>query len=52
MERYEIRAEYDERTLVVYQAFRPEIARPAVQHNRFVPPFSLHRMTWIKPDDR
>ena len=46
---YEIRADYDERTVVVYQAYRPEVALPAVQHNRFVPPFSLTRMTWIKP---
>ncbi len=45
----EVRADYDERTIVVYQAFRPEIARPAVERQRFVPPFSLGRMTWIKP---
>ncbi|HEU5440490.1 MAG TPA: DUF4291 domain-containing protein [Ktedonobacterales bacterium] len=49
MDEYEIRADYDERTIVVYQAYRPEIALPAVEHNRFVPPFSLNRMTWIKP---
>ncbi len=49
MPEYEIRADYDERTVVVYQAYRPEVALPAVQHNRFVPPFSLTRMTWIKP---
>jgi hypothetical protein len=45
----EIRADYDERTLVVYQAYRPEIAKAAVKAGRFVPPFSLERMTWIKP---
>ena len=45
----EIRADYDDRTIVVYQAFREEIARPAVERQRFVPPFSLNRMTWIKP---
>ena len=49
MPEYEIRADYDERTVVVYQAYRPEVALPTVQHNRFVPPFSLTRMTWIKP---
>jgi Domain of unknown function (DUF4291) len=49
MPEYEIRADYDERTVVVYQAYRPEVALPAVRHNRFVPPFSLTRMTWIKP---
>jgi hypothetical protein len=45
----EIRADYDRDTIIVYQAYRAEIALPAVQHNRFVPPFSLNRMTWIKP---
>ena len=49
MSQREIRADYDERTLVVYQAYRPEIATAAVQAGRFVPPFSLERMTWIKP---
>ncbi len=46
---HEIRAHYDAASIVVYQAYRPAIALPAVQHNRFVPPFSLNRMTWIKP---
>lgn len=46
---HEIRAEYDAASIVVYQAYSPGIALPAVQHNRFVPPFSLNRMTWIKP---
>jgi uncharacterized protein DUF4291 len=45
----EIRADYDDATVVVYQAYRAEIALPAVRHNRFVPPFSLDRMSWIKP---
>lgn len=49
MKQREIRADYDERTIVVYQAYQPEIAEAAVRHNRFVPPFSLNRMTWIKP---
>jgi len=30
MTRYEIRASYDERTVRVYQAYAPEIARPAL----------------------
>lgn len=46
---HEIRAGYDATSIVVYQAYRREIALPAAQHNRFVPPFSLNRMTWIKP---
>ena len=45
----EIRADYDASTIVVYQAYRKEIAQPAVAHQKFVPPFSLGRMTWIKP---
>ena len=49
MREFEIRADYDDRTIVVYQAYRPEIAEAAVRHNRFAPPFSLNRMTWIKP---
>lgn len=46
---YEIRAQYDENTITIYQAYRPEIALPAVENNKFVSPFSLSRMTWIKP---
>jgi hypothetical protein len=46
---YEIRANYDDRSIIVYQAYQKAIALPAVQNNRFVPPFSLNRMTWIKP---
>src|SRR5215831_13970688 len=46
---YEIRALYDTTSITVYQAYSPAIALPAIEHNRFVPPFSLHRMTWIKP---
>lgn len=44
-----IRADFDRTTLVVYQAFHPSIADAAVAAQRFVPPFSLGRMTWIKP---
>ncbi len=44
-----IRADYDERSLIVYQAYRPEIANAALRAGRFVEPFSLNRMTWIKP---
>jgi hypothetical protein len=45
----EIRADFDAQTIVVYQAYRPEIAQAAVAAQRFVAPFSLARMTWIKP---
>ncbi|MFF9340555.1 MULTISPECIES: DUF4291 domain-containing protein [unclassified Streptomyces] len=46
---YRIRADYDARTIVVYQAYSPAIADAALRAGRFVAPFSFHRMTWIKP---
>jgi Domain of unknown function (DUF4291) len=49
MNAYEIRAEYDSRSIIVYQAYGAAIALPALQNQRFVAPFSLNRMTWIKP---
>lgn len=49
MNAYEIRADYDNISIIVYQYYPKAIAVPALQNNRFVPPFSLHRMTWIKP---
>ncbi|MCP2203948.1 DUF4291 domain-containing protein [Lentzea flava] len=45
----EIRADYDDQSIVVYQAYSPQIAAPAVAAQRFVPPFKMERMTWIKP---
>ena len=45
----EIRADFDRETIVLYQAYAPRIAEPALEAQRFVPPFSFHRMTWIKP---
>lgn len=45
----EIRANYDRDAIIVYQAYAEQIALPAIQQQRFVPPFSLNRMTWIKP---
>lgn len=46
---HEIRADYDRTTIVVYQAYAPAIAEPAVETGHFVAPFSFQRMTWIKP---
>jgi len=46
---WEIRADYDRDTIIVYQAFGQDIARAALAHQRFVAPFSFTRMTWIKP---
>lgn len=45
----QVRADFDDDTVVVYQAYPPAIAGPAVEAGRFVPPFSRDRMTWVKP---
>lgn len=45
-----ILAQHDEEHVVVYQAYRPEIAEHVVRHQRFGGPWSLDRMTWIKPN--
>lgn len=45
----QIRAVYDEKNITVYQAYREEIALPAVINQKFIPPFKMERMTWIKP---
>ena len=47
--RRRIRAVYDEDSITVYQAYSDEIAEAALEHQRFVAPFSFDRMTWIKP---
>jgi hypothetical protein len=46
---FEIRADFDRDTIVIYQAYPEQIAVPAVKAGTFVPPFSFNRMTWIKP---
>jgi hypothetical protein len=45
----QIRARFTVSSVTVYQAYRPEIALPAVAAGRFVPPFKRDRMTWVKP---
>lgn len=45
-----ILARFDERSIWVYQAYRPEIAEHAVKHQRFGGEFSYNRMSWIKPN--
>ncbi|WP_282162850.1 DUF4291 domain-containing protein [Ulvibacterium marinum] len=50
MKERDIRAEYDEQDITVYQAYGPTIAIPAIENNNFVsPPFKMTRMTWVKP---
>jgi hypothetical protein len=46
---HEIRADFDRQTIVIYQAYNAAIADAALDAQRFVAPFSLGRMTWIKP---
>src|SRR3954471_313681 len=45
----QIRASYTDQSIVVYQAYPPEVADAAVAAGRFVAPFKRDRMTWIKP---
>src|SRR3954471_10380640 len=44
-----IRADFDRDTIVVHQAYPAVIADAALKAQRFVEPFSVGRMTWIKP---
>lgn len=46
-----ILAHYDDESVIVYQAYRPSIARYALEHGCFGgPDFSFNRMSWIKPN--
>lgn len=46
----QIRAVYDDATIRVYQAYSHPIAEAALAHQTFIsPPFSMSRMTWVKP---
>jgi len=42
-------AQFDDSSVVVYQAYRPAIGRFAAEHGWFGGEFSLDRMSWIKP---
>lgn len=48
----QVRATFTDNTILVYQAYPPEIAEAALAAGRFVPPFKVERMTWIKPSFR
>jgi hypothetical protein len=43
-------AQFDEETIVVYQAYRNQIGSFAAQNGYFDEGFSLNRMSWIKPN--
>ncbi|MCY1044758.1 DUF4291 domain-containing protein [Corallococcus sp. bb12-1] len=45
----EVRADFDRASIVLYQAYPDAIADVAVKQQKFGPPFSVGRMTWIKP---
>jgi hypothetical protein len=45
-----ILAQFDDESIIVYQAFRPAIGHFAAQHGYFGGEFSLNRMSWIKPN--
>jgi hypothetical protein len=45
-----ILAQFDDDTIVVYQAYRPSIGHHAAQHGAFGGEWSLARMSWIKPN--
>jgi hypothetical protein len=49
MKMHTIKAMFDDKTIRVYQAYSSNIALPALAAGRFVPPFKMNRMTWIKP---
>jgi hypothetical protein len=45
-----IYAQYDAESIVVYQAYNPEIGHFAAKHQYFGGEFKLSRMTWVKPN--
>lgn len=45
-----ILAQYDEHSVIVYQAYRASIGRFAAENKYFGGEFSLSRMSWIKPN--
>jgi hypothetical protein len=45
-----ILAQYDEESIIVYQAYRNDIGEFSLQHQYFGGSFSLDRMSWVKPN--
>ncbi|HEY4387144.1 MAG TPA: DUF4291 family protein [Ktedonobacteraceae bacterium] len=45
-----ILAQYDEDSIIVYQAYRPAIGHFAAQRGYFGHGFSFERMSWLKPN--
>ncbi len=49
VEERQVRADFTDEMITVYQAYSNAIAEAALAAQRFVSPFKLDRMTWIKP---
>jgi len=45
-----ILAQFDDESVIVYQAYALDIGLYAAKHGRFGPGFSFTRMSWIKPN--
>ena len=46
-----ILAQFDDASVIVYQAYRPSIGRYAIEHGHLGgPDFSFSRMSWVKPN--
>jgi len=45
----QIRVVFDDKIITIYQAYKQEIALPALANQQFTSPFKIDRMTWIKP---
>lgn len=45
-----IMAQFDDKSIIVYQSYRPEIGNFAAKHQYFGGAFSYSRMSWIKPN--
>lgn len=45
-----VMAQFDDESVVVYQAYRPAIGQFAAAHGYFGGEFSLGRMSWVKPN--
>jgi hypothetical protein len=45
-----ILAQFDDESVIVYQAYRPAIGHFAARNGHFGGEFSLNRMSWIKPN--
>ena len=45
-----VMAQFDDASIVVYQAYRPAIGNFAATHGRFGGEWSFDRMSWIKPN--